>query len=91
MSVVRARVELKDVAAYQDREVGFKKLLTAFKRACSEAKIQHTLRQHEAYESPGEKKRRKRRENENAKLKAKLKESFPERGKKDNKDKKKAK
>lgn len=85
MAVTRARVELKDIsphASYQEREIAFKKMFTAFKKACAEAGIQHTYKQHEHYEKPGEKKRRKKRESEVQRLKAKLKENFPEQRKK---------
>ena len=86
MSVRRARVELKDVsphASYHERETAFKKLLTAFKKARVEAGIDHSYKQHEHYESPGIKKRRKKREAEVQRLKAKLRENFPERKKRD--------
>lgn len=90
MSVARARVELKDLppnASYQDRDIAFKKLMTAFKKAVGEAGILNTYRQHEAYEKPGEKERRKRRQAESARLKAKLKENFPRKSEKKKGDK----
>lgn len=64
-------------ASQQDKDIGIKKLLTALRRACNEAKIPQTLRQREAYETPGRKKRRKEREGQ-ARLRAKLNENFPE-------------
>jgi ribosomal protein S21 len=81
MSVARARAELKDVppnASYQEREIAFKKMFSAFKKQCTDAGIQHSYKQHEHYETPGERRRRKARESEVARLKAKLKENFPE-------------
>ena len=78
------RVELRDLppnASWQEREVAFKKMFTIFKKQVAEAGILRTLKQHECYESPGEKKRRKKKESANQRLKAKLRESFPERGK----------
>lgn len=86
MPVVRARAELRDLpgnASYQDREYAFRKMFTAFKKACTEAGVLHHYKQHEYYESPGEKKRRKKRESDVQRLKAKLRENFPERRKGD--------
>ena len=76
MSVVRARVESKG-QGYQD----FNNMLRAFRRACGAAKILPTLRQHEYYESPGRKARRKKRESEISRFKEKLKENFAEKKK----------
>ena len=83
MSVSRARVELKDLpsnSSYQDRDIAFRKLMTAFKKAVSEAGILNAYRQHEVYEKPGERRRRKNRQAESTRLKAKLKENFPRKG-----------
>lgn len=84
MPVRRVRVELREIysnASLQEREIAFRKMNTAFKKACMEGGIQHSYKRHEFYESPGQKKRRKRREAESARLKAKLKENFPEKKK----------
>lgn len=78
------RVELRDLpanASWQEREIAFKKMHTIFKKQVAEAGILHAYKQHEYYESPGEKKRRKRKESNNQRLKAKLRENFPERRK----------
>jgi ribosomal protein S21 len=86
MPVVRARAELRDLphnASYQEREIAFRKMFTAFKKQCTEAGILHQYKQHEYYESPGEKNRRKKRESEVQRLKNKLRENFPERRKGD--------
>lgn len=86
MSAVRARAELKDLpynASHDERWSAFKKLLSAFNKACAANGVQHDYKKHEHYESPGEKKRRKRRESDVNRLKAKLKENFPERKKRD--------
>jgi ribosomal protein S21 len=75
------RVELRDLpnnASWQEKEVAFKKMFSIFKKQVAEAGILHQCKQNEFYESPGEKKRRKSKESRNARLKAKLRESFPE-------------
>lgn len=85
MSLARVRVELRDVpgnSSYQDRQFAFTKMFSVFKKKCAEAGILHQYKQHEFYESTGEKNRRKKRESESMQLKAKMRESFPERGKK---------
>jgi ribosomal protein S21 len=76
------RVELRDLpynASWQEREVAFKKLFSIFKKQVAEAGILHQFKEHEFYESPGEKRRRKNKESDNQRLKAKLRENFPER------------
>ena len=81
MSVSRVRVELRDLpptASREDREMAFRKMHTAFKKAVTEAGVLHQYKQHEYYESPSEKKRRQKRESDLQKLKAKLRESFPQ-------------
>jgi ribosomal protein S21 len=65
------RVELRDLpynASWQEREVAF-----------AEAGILHDFKEHESYESPGQKRRRKNKESDNQRLKVKLRENFPER------------
>lgn len=81
MSVTRVRVELRNLpptASREDREMAFRKMHTAFKKAVTEAGVLHQYKQHEFYESPSEKKRRQKRESDLQKLKAKLRESFPQ-------------
>lgn len=81
MSVVRVRVSLRDLpptASREDREMAFRKMHTAFKKAVTEAGVLHQYKQHEYYESPSEKKRRQKRESDLQKLKAKLRENFPQ-------------
>jgi ribosomal protein S21 len=78
------KVELRDLPhnpSWYEREVAFKKMFTAFKKAVAEAGILHDYKQREYYETPGEEKRRKKREAENVRLKEKLRENFPERRK----------
>jgi len=74
---VRVEVNPKD-----DPEVAFRKMFVAFNRACTDAGIMHTYKQHETYESKTRKKRRKLRESEIARMKNKLKENFLQQGKK---------
>ena len=75
---VNVRVELKPYGreAHMHPDDALKVLMTKFRRACSDAGVQHRLRQLESYESKGRKRRRKKREAELALLKAKLRESF---------------
>lgn len=78
------RVELRDLpphASRQEREIAFKKMFSIFKKQVAEAGILQQYKQHEFYESPGEKRRRKKKEQKQAVLKAKLRENFPERRK----------
>jgi len=84
-NAVRVRVELKihnPHPSYEEREIAFKKMFTAFKKACTDSGVLHSYKQHEAFESKSRKCRRKKRESELQRLKAKLKENFTERGKK---------
>jgi ribosomal protein S21 len=89
------KVELRDLPhnpSWYEREVAFKKMFTAFKKAVAEAGILHEFKKREYYETPGEEKRRKKRESENVRMKEKLRENFPERRrakKVEKKDKKK--
>jgi len=86
MGVRRVRVELKELpgnASQQDRDFAFKRMFSIFKKAVAEAGIMHAYKQHEYYESKSEKRRRKRREAEVQCLKAKLREHFPEKKKKE--------
>jgi ribosomal protein S21 len=89
------RVELRDLSpnpSWHEREIAFKKMFTAFKKAVAEAGILHDYKEREFYESPGQGRRRKKREAENQRLKEKLRENFPERkrAKKDDRRKNKA-
>lgn len=72
-NITRVRVEVNQK---DDPEVAFKKMLIAFNRACTDAGVMHTYKQHETYESKNRKKRRKQREAEIARMKQKLKENF---------------
>jgi len=81
MSVVRVRVELRELhpsAGREDRDFSFRKMHSAFKKAVTDAGVLHEYKQHEYYESPSEIKRRKKRESDLQKLKAKLRENFPQ-------------
>lgn len=76
------KVELRDLpsnASWQEKDIAFKKMFSTFKKQVAEAGILQQCKKHEFYESPGEKKRRKKKESHNARLKATLRESFPER------------
>lgn len=76
------RVELRGLpnnASWHEKEIAFKKMFAVFKKQVADAGIMQDYKRHEFYESPGEKKRRKKKESVNARLKAKLRESFPER------------
>ena len=78
------KVELRDLPpnpSWYEREIAFKKMFTAFKKNVADAGILHQYKQHEFYESPSEKRRRKKKESDNQRLKAKLRENFPERRK----------
>jgi ribosomal protein S21 len=89
MAVIRARVVMRDLphnASRQDKEIAFKKLLSAFNKAVAEARVLHEYKKHEYYESPSEKRRRKKRESELQKLRAKLSENFPEKRMKSDKN-----
>lgn len=77
------RVELRDLhpnASWQEKDLAFRKMFSIFKKQVAEAGILRLYKVHEFYESPGEKRRRKRKEADNARLKAKLRENFPENG-----------
>ena len=78
------RVELRDLPpnpSWYEREIAFKKMFSAFKKAVAEAGILHAYKEREFYETPGQQRRRKRREADNQRLKEKLRENFPERKK----------
>lgn len=78
------KVELRDLppnASWHEREIAFKKMFTIFKKNVADCGILHEYKQHETYESRGEKKRRKKKEAANQRMKAKLRENFPERRK----------
>ena len=69
------KVELRDTpSAYS-----LQRLISAFGKLVTEAGVKQKYKQHEFYESPGEKKRRKKKEAANQRLKAKLRENFPDR------------
>lgn len=78
------RTQLRDLhpnASRQEREIAFKKMFSIFNKQVADAGIKQLYKQHEFYESPGEKRRRKSKEQVQARLKAKLRENFPERRK----------
>ena len=77
-NVARVRVELrqKDGSSAMGREHDFKVMFTKFKKACADAKVMQTYKEHETYESKSRKLRRKKREAEVALLKNKLRENF---------------
>ena len=78
-NAVRVRVELKlnnSHPSYDEREVAFKRMFTAFKKQCSDSGVLHAYKQHETFESKSRKRRRKERESELQRLKSKLKENF---------------
>lgn len=72
-NAVRVRVELRQK---DGRERDFSVMFTKFKKTCAEAKIMHSYKEHEAYESKSRKRRRKKREAKAALLKNKLRENF---------------
>jgi ribosomal protein S21 len=74
-NAVRVRVEVKNYG-FEERDHSFKRLFTAFKKACSESSVMHECKQHETYESKSRKRRRKKRESEIQRLKSKLRENF---------------
>lgn len=76
------RVKLRDIspnASRQERENAFKRMFAIFKKQVVEAGILHDYKEHEFYESPGEKRRRKMKESVKNSIKNKLRENFPER------------
>ena len=78
------RVELRDLPpnpSWYEKEIAFKKMFSAFKKAVAEAGILHDYKEREFYETPGQQCRRKKREAENQRMKEKLRENFPERRK----------
>ncbi len=78
-SAVRVRVELKNYnpnATPDERDYAFKKLFTAFNRACMDAGIKQEYKRHETFESKSRKRRRKKRESEIQRLKSQLKENL---------------
>ncbi len=84
-NIVRVRVELKQYnphASYDDRDMAFRKMFTAFKKACSDNVIAATYKEKSSFESKSRKRRRKQRESERQRLKTKLKENFSPQGKK---------
>lgn len=78
------KVELRDVhpnASWQEKDIAFRKMFSTFKKRVAEANILHRYKQHEFYESPGEKRRRKQKEAEAQRIKQMLRENFPEKRK----------
>lgn len=69
------RVELRDTPS----PYSLQRLISSWGKLVTEAGIKQRYKQHEFYESPGEKKRRKSKEAANQRLKAKLRENFPDR------------
>ena len=85
------RVDLRDLPpnpSWYEREMAFKKMFTAFKKAVADAGILHDYKEREHYETPGQLRRRKRREAENQRMKDKLRENFPDRRRAKKNDKK---
>lgn len=83
-NAVRVRVELRlnhPHPSYEEREIAFKRMFTAFKKQCSDSGVLHSYKQHESFESKSRKRRRKQKESELQRLKSKLKENFTEQGK----------
>lgn len=84
---VRVRVELNkegvDMSDERDRWSAFRKMLIEYRKARQRAGIEQTLKEHQVYETPNRKRRRKGREAEIARLKEKLRDNFLE-GKKTN-------
>lgn len=81
MSVANVRCVAKPIhpnASREERERNFKGLFTAFKREVAKVGVLKLYKRHEAYESEGQKRRRRKRELHIAFLKAKMRESFPE-------------
>lgn len=81
-NVVNVRAELKPYGpntSAEERRAAFRRLLGAFRRKCSDDGVQHSYKEHVNYESKSRKRRRKKKEAENARLRAKLKENFPQR------------
>lgn len=78
-NAVRVRVELKQYnphPSYDEREMAFKRMFTAFKKQCEDSGVLHTYKQYKSFESKSRKRRRKQRESELQRLKAKLRENF---------------
>ena len=69
------KVELRDTPSAHSLQ----RLISNFTKLVTEAGIKQKYKQHEFYESPGEKRRRKKKESANQRLKAKLRENFPDR------------
>jgi len=81
MGVANVKVvgkHLSNNPSRDERDRNFKSLFTAFKRAVAQSGVLKEYKKHETYESRGQKKRRKLRESMIALLKAKLRESFPD-------------
>jgi ribosomal protein S21 len=88
------RVEIRDLppnASWYEKEMAFKKMFAIFRKSVADAGILHDYKKHEYYESRGEKNRRKNKEAAIQRLKAKLRENFPERRKSNVKSNGKAK
>ena len=73
-NAVRVRVAARGHGDDRDKE--FRQMLSRFRRECAESGVLQSLREHESYESPSCKRRRKRREAELSRLKSKLRSNF---------------
>jgi ribosomal protein S21 len=64
MAITRVRVEARRLRGntLKDKELNFKALHQEFKKRVSDAGILHQLKEHQYYESKGEKARKKRKE-----------------------------
>ena len=76
------RVELKEIpfhATYQEREIAFRKMQSAFKKAVDDSGLLREYRKYEHYESPSRKRKTKQKQNEINKMKARAKENMEKR------------
>ena len=81
MSIARVRVEAKHYnpnAGADERERNFKGLLQVFRKEVQRSGLMRDIKQHQEYEKPGEKKRRKMCESKVNVLKNKLRDTFTE-------------
>lgn len=72
-NAVRVRVELNPK---EEDRVGFKKMITAFKRACKDYGVIKSIKRYSFYESESRRNRKKRKDSQLAILKNKLNENF---------------
>jgi ribosomal protein S21 len=73
-NAVRVRVEVNPKE--EDRGHAYKKMVTAFKRACKDYGVIKAIKRYEFYESDSRRKRKKRKDAQLAILKNKLNENF---------------